>query len=147
MEFGLIRNVLWSYFKEYVKNTELSGKRDENNKLDTMESIEYLLKAEKAKKNIELIWGLNEDLLTGVFIYLDSKDSYFNPRLNTQDSFFDKICIFNKKKLEKIGKRNVKPKYPFVSFENMIKKLYYLDKLFWNFYFNILLLKKKRLFC
>ena len=123
MEPGLMRNVMWSYFKQYVENIELSEKKDENNKLDTMESIEYLLKAEEAKKNIELIWGLNEDLLTGVFIYLDSKDSYFNPRLNTQDSFFDKICIFNKKKLEKIGKRNVKPKYPFVSFKNYDKKI------------------------
>ena len=117
-----MRNVMWSYFKQYVENIELSEKKDENNKLDTMESIEYLLKAEEAKKNIELIWGLNDDLLTGVLIYLDARDSYFNPKLNTQDSFFDKIR-FNKKKLENIGKRNVKPKYPFVSFKNYDKKI------------------------
>ena len=119
----LIRDVLWSFFQEYVENIELSEKRDENNELDTMESIEYLLNAEKIKEKIEKIWGLNHDLLTGVFIYLDSKDSYFNPRLNTQELFFDKIFIFNKNKLEKIGKRNVKPKYPFVSFKNYDKKI------------------------
>ena len=119
----LIRDVLWSFFQEYVENIELSEKKDENNKLDTMESIEYLLNAEKIKEKIEKIWGLNRDLLTGVFIYLDSKDSYFNPRLNTQELFFDKIFIFNKNKLEKIGKRNVKPKYPFVSFKNYDKKI------------------------
>ena len=123
MEPGLMRNVLWSFFKEYVTNTELSEKRDENNELNTMESIEYLLDAEKILKKIELIWGLNDDLLAGVFVYLDSLDDYFNPRLNTKDSFFDKICIYNKNKLEKIGKKIIKPIFPFVSFENYDKKI------------------------
>ena len=47
MESGLIRNALWSLFKKYVRNIELSEKRDENNQLETMVSIEYLLNAEE----------------------------------------------------------------------------------------------------
>ena len=119
----LIRDVLWSFFKEYVENIELSNKKDENNKCDNLESINYLLNAEKIKEKIEKIWGLNRDLLSGVFIYLDKLDDYFNPRLNTQELFFDKIYIFNKNKLEKIGKKIVKPIFPFDSFENYDKKI------------------------
>ena len=55
-------------------------------------------------------------------MYLDKVDSYFNPRLNTQDLFFQKI-MFNKNKLEKIGKKIVKPIFPFDSFENYDKKI------------------------
>ena len=123
MEPGLIRNVLWSFFKEYVQDIEYSEKRDENNECANMESIEYLLNAEKTKKKIEMLWGLNDNLLAGVFVYLDVVDDYFNPKLNTQDLFFDKICIFNKNKLEKIGKKAIKPIFPFVSFENYDKKI------------------------
>ena len=123
MEPGLIRNVLWSLFKKYVTNIELSEKRDENNQLETMVSIEYLLDAEEIKKKIKLIWGLNDDLLAGVFVYLDAVDTYFNPRLNTQDLFFNKICIFNKNKLEKIGKKIIKPIFPFVSLKNYDEKI------------------------
>ena len=123
MEPGLIRNVLWSFFKEYVQDIEYSEKRDENNECANMESIEYLLNAEKTKKKIEMLWGLNDNLLAGVFVYLDEVDDYFNPKLNTQDLFFDKICIFNKNKLEKIGKKIIKPIFPFVSFENYDKKI------------------------
>ena len=123
MEPGLIRNVLWSFFKEYVQDIEYSEKRDENNECANMESIEYLLNAEKTKKKIEMLWGLNDNLLAGVFVYLDVVDDYFNPKLNTQDLFFDKICIFNKNKLEKIWKKAIKPIFPFVSFENYDKKI------------------------
>ena len=123
MEPGLIRNVLWSFFKEYVQDIEYSEKRDENNECANMESIEYLLNAEKTKKKIEMLWGLNDNLLAGVFVYLDVVDDYFSPKLNTQDLFFDKICIFNKNKLEKIGKKAIKPIFPFVSFENYDKKI------------------------
>ena len=123
MEPGLIRNVLWSFFKEYVQDIEYSEKRDENNECANMESIEYLLNAEKTKKKIEMLWGLNDNLLAGLFVYLDVVDDYFNPKLNTQDLFFDKICIFNKNKLEKIGKKAIKPIFPFVSFENYDKKI------------------------
>ena len=123
MEPGLIRNVSWSFFKEYVTDIELSEKRDENDKIDNMESIDYLLNAEKTKKKIETIWGLNDNLLAGVFVYLDAVDDDFNPRLNTQDLFFDKICIFNKNKLEKIGKKIIKPIFPFVCYENYDKKI------------------------
>ena len=122
MEPGLIRNVLWSFFREYVEDIEDSNKRDENDNCDNMESIEYLLNAEKTKKKIEKISGLNDDLLTGLFMYLDEVDSYFNQRLNTQDLFFQKI-MFNKNKLEKIGKKIVKPIFPFDSFENYDKKI------------------------
>ena len=56
-------------------------------------------------------------------MYLDAVDEYFNPRLNTEDLFFDKICIFNKNKLEKIGKKIIKPIFPFVSLKNYDKKI------------------------
>ena len=85
--------------------------------------INYLLNAENTKKNIETIWGLNQPLLAGVFVYLDELDDYFNPRLNTQKLFFDKIFIFNKNKLEKIGKKTLKPIFPFVSYENYDKNI------------------------
>ena len=91
MRSELIRNVLWSFFKEYVEDIELSEKRDENNGCDNLDSIEYLLNAEKTKEKIETIWGLNSDLLAGVFVYLDKLDDYFNPRFNTQKLFFDKF--------------------------------------------------------
>ena len=123
MEPGLIRNVLCSFFKKYIKDIEDSEKRDENNECSNMESIGYLLNAEKTKKKIETLWGLNDDLLAGVFVYLDEVDDYFNPRLNPKDLFFDKIFIFNKNKLEKIGKKIIKPIFPFVSFENYDKKI------------------------
>ena len=119
----LIRGVLWSFFQEYMENIELSEKRDENNKWDDLESINYLLNAEKIKENIEKLWGLNQDLLAGVFMYLDRKDDYFNPRLNTETLFFDKIFVFNKSKLEKIGRRTLKPIFPFVSYENYDKNI------------------------
>ena len=119
----LIKNVLWSLFKEYVEDIELSEKKDENNECDNLESINYLLNAENTKKNIETIWGLNQPLLAGVFVYLDELDDYFNPRLNTQKLFFDKIFIFNKNKLEKIGKKTLKPIFPFVSYENYDKNI------------------------
>ena len=121
MEPGLIRDVLWSFIREYVEDIEYSNKRDENDNCDNIESIRYLLLLKKQKK-IEKIWGLNDDLLTGLFMYLDEVDNYFNPRLNTQDLFFQKI-MFNKNKLEKIGKKIVKPIFPFDSFENYDKKI------------------------
>ena len=123
MEPGLIRDTLWSLFKKYVTNIEFSEKRDENKQLDIMTSIEYLMNAEEIKKKIKLIWGLNDDLLAGVFVYLDATDEYFNPRFNNKDLFFDKIYIFNKNKLEKIGKKIIKPIFPFVSLENYDKKI------------------------
>ena len=122
MEPGLMRNVIWNFFKEYSLNIELSEKKDENNHLDTLESVDYLLDAEEVKSKLKIIWGLNDNILTGVLIYLDARDSYFNPKLNSQDSFFDKI-YFNKEKLENIGKKNVKPKFPFDSIDNYDKKI------------------------
>ena len=53
MEPGLIRNVLWSFFQEYVEDIEDSNKRDKNGNCDNMESIEYLLNSEKKKKNLK----------------------------------------------------------------------------------------------
>ena len=48
----LIRNVLWSFFKEYVEDIELSEKRDENNECNNLDSINYLLNAEETKKKL-----------------------------------------------------------------------------------------------
>ena len=70
------------------------------------------------------MWGLKKDLLAGLFIYLHSLDDYFNPKLNTKDLFFRKIFMYNADLLEKIGKKTIKPVFPFVSFENHKKKYY-----------------------
>ena len=53
------------------------------------------------------MWGLKKDLLSGLFIYLDTLDDYFNPKLNTKDLFFRKIFTFNVDILKKIGKKKL----------------------------------------
>ena len=98
-------------------------KLDENNKRDVANSASSLLSAENTKKKIKVIWGLNDDILSGLFVYLDVLDDYFNPRLNDKDLFFEKIYTYNKDLLEKIGKKIVKPAFPFQSFENYKKKV------------------------
>ena len=70
-----------------------------------------------------MLWGLNKDLLTGLFMYLDVADCYFNPRLNTKILFLKKVFVYNKDLLEKIGKKTIKPAFPFASIKNYRKKI------------------------
>ena len=96
MKPGLICNVLYSFFIEYVDEIEGANKLmklDENNQYHVDESADCLLSAENVKKRIEMIWGLNKELLAGVFVYLDVPDIYFNPRLNGKDLFLKKFTI------------------------------------------------------
>ena len=108
MKPGLVCNVLYSFFIEYVDEIEEAEKLmklDENNKYHVVESAGCLLNAGNIKKKIEMIWGLNKDLLAGVFVYLSVADNYFNPKLNGKDLFFKKVYKYNKDLLEKIGKK------------------------------------------
>ena len=126
MKPGLICNVLYSFFMEYVDQVEEANKLmklDENNQYHVVESAGCLLNADNMKKKIEVIWGLNKELLAGVFVYLNVPDNYFNPKLNGKDLFFKKIYIYNRDFLEKIGEKVLKPVFPFCSFKNYKKKV------------------------
>ena len=126
MKPGLVCNILYSFFIQYVDEIEEAEKLmkvDENNKYHVVESAGCLLSAENIKKKIEMIWGLNKDLLAGVFVYLSVADNYFNPKLNSKDLFFKKIYKYNKDLLEKTGKKIVKPAFPFQNFKNYKKKV------------------------
>ena len=128
---GLIRNVLFSFFLEYVDQIEQSKflvkqKQDENKKDLIADAASCLLSSEYIKKDkIEAIWGLDKDLLAGLFVYLDVLDNYFNPHMNTRLEFFRKIFIYNKKLLKQIGNKTVKPHFPFSNMKNYKKKLFY----------------------
>ena len=50
-------------------------------------------------------------------------DNYFHPWLNTKDECFSKIFTRDTDLLKKIGKKTVKPVFPYVSFENYKKKI------------------------
>ena len=123
---GIVANALYSFFIEYVNEIELSKKyagHDENGKSYIADAAECLFNAEKIKKKIEMMIGLRKDLFAGLFIYLDVLDDYFHPKLNTKDEFFSKIFTYNFDLLEKIGKKVIKPNFPFVSFDNYKKKI------------------------
>ena len=123
---GIVTNVVYSFFIQYVEEIELSNKylrRDENNKSHISEAADCLWNADKIKKKIEMMIGLRKDLLAGLFIYLDVLDTYFNPKLNTKEEFFNKIFTYNFDLLEKIGKKVVKPYFPFTSVDNYKKKI------------------------
>ena len=127
MKPGLICNVLFGLFIEYVTEIEEVNslmEDDENKKYFVVEGASCLLNADHIKKKIEKMWGLKKDLLAGLFIYLHSLDDYFNPKLNTKDLFFRKFFTYNADLLEKIGKKTIKPVFPFVSFEHHKKKYY-----------------------
>ena len=69
------------------------------------------------------MWGQKQDLLSGVLIYIHVLDEYFNPKFNSPDLFFSKIFTYNKDFLEKIGKKIIVPRFPFVCYENHKKKI------------------------
>ena len=123
---GIIANAIYSLFIQYVDEIELSKsylRRDENTNTHIAEAAECLWNANKIKEKIEMMIGLRKDLLAGLFIYLDVLDTYFNPKLNTKEEFFSKIFTYNFDLLEKIGKKVVKPYFPFTSVDNYKKKI------------------------
>ena len=126
MKPGPERRLLFVFFLEYITEMENAKKlasNDENKNSYIAESANCLLNAICIQKKIETFWKLDKDLLAGLFVYLYALDNYFNPRLNTKDEFFSKIFTRDTDLLKKIGKKTVKPVFPFVSFENYKKKI------------------------
>ena len=129
MKSNLVPDILFSFFLEYIDEIEQSNflmkqKQDENKKDLVAEAAGCLLSSEYIRKDkIEAIWSLNKDLLAGLFGYLDTLDSYFNPRMNTSLEFFSKIFIYNKTLLTEIGNKTTKPYFPFSNMKNYKKKI------------------------
>ena len=121
LQSGLISKTLFGLFIDlFNKINEV----DEFIKLYKIKNATgHLYDASVIEQKIKKMWGQNQDLLSGVFVYIHSKDSYFNPNLNSEDLFFRKIFTFNRDLLEKIGKGTVKPAFPFVNFDNYKKKI------------------------
>ena len=125
IKHGLI-SVLFKLFIDFVNELEIVDnfmKDDENKKYHIRDGANHLLNASIIEEKIKKMWGQKQDLLSGLFIYLHSSDDYFNPKLNTKDLFFRKKFIFNVDILEKIGKKIIKPTFPFVNFDNHKKKI------------------------
>ena len=128
MKPGLISNTLFRLFIHLINELEQVDHRIKNNenKQNFIEdAIDHLYNASIIEEKIKKIWGVNQDLLSGLLVYLHSCDIYFNPKFNTEGLFFRKIFTFNRDLLEKIGKGIIKPEFPFVSFGNHKKKKYY----------------------
>ena len=126
MKPGPDRRLLFTFFLEYMTEMENAKKlasSDENKNSYIIDSANSLLNASYIQKKIEMFWKLDKDLLAGLFVYLYAMDDYFNPRLNTKNEFFSKIFTRDSDLLKKIGKKIVKPIFPFVSFENYKKKI------------------------
>ena len=126
MKSGLIANVLFRLFIDLVDEIEKTDnfmKDDENKKYHVREGAQHLLNSSLIEEKIKKMWGLKQDLLSGLLIYIHSLDDYFNPKLNTKDLFFRKIFTYNADILEKIGKKIIKPVLPFVSFDNYKKEI------------------------
>ena len=123
---GLISRVLFNLFIDLVNELENADnflKDDENGKLQVRDAANHIVNSAEIGEKIKKMWGLNQDLLSGLLIYVNVRDEYFNPKLNTPDLFFSKIFTFNRDLLEKIGKKIIKPTFPFVNYENHKKKI------------------------
>ena len=126
---SLVCDILFSFFLEYIDEIEQSRflmkqKQDENKKDLVVEAAGCLWSSEHIRKDkIEAIWSLNKDLLAGLFVYLDTLDSYFDPRMNSSLEFFRKIFIYNKTLLTEIGNKTTKPYFPFSNMKNYKKKI------------------------
>ena len=121
LQSGLISKALFGLFIELFNKIK---ETDEFIKLHKIKvAVGHLYDSSVMEQKIRKMWGQNQDLLSGVFVYIHSKDVYFNPNLNTEDLFFRKIFTFNRDLLEKIGKGIVKPAFPFVNFDNHKKKI------------------------
>ena len=118
---GLVASTLFALFIDLFNKIK---ETDESIKLYKIKGATgCLYDASVIEQEIRKMWTQNQDLLSGVFVYIHSKDVYFNPNLNAEDLFFRKIFTFNRDLLEKIGKGIVKPTFPFVNFENHTKKI------------------------
>ena len=121
LQSGLISKALFGLFIDLFNKI---NETDEFIKLYKIkEATGYLYDASVIEQKIRKMWGQNQNLLSGVFVYIHSKDVYFNPNLNAEDLFFRKIFIFNRDLLEKIGKGTIKPAFPFINFDNYKKKI------------------------
>ena len=121
VQSGLISKALFGLFIDLFNKIK---ETDEFIKLYKIKDATGLLyDASLIEQKIKNMWGQNQDLLSGVLVYIHSKDVYFNPNLNAEDLFFRKIFTFNRDLLEKIGKGTVKPAFPFVNFDNYKKKI------------------------
>ena len=95
---------------------------DENEKIHVKDAADHIVNSAEIEEKIKKIWGVNQDLLSGLLIYVNVRDEYFNPKLNTLDLFFQKVFFYNRDILEKIGKKIIKPAFPFINFDNYKKK-------------------------
>ena len=126
LKSGLISNVLFRLFIDLVSELEKTDnfiKNDENEQNHIKDGASHLYDASRIEEKIRKMWGQNQDLLSGLFVYLHSGDNYFNPKFNTKDLFFRKIFTFNVDILEKIGKGIIKPAFPFVNYDNHKKRI------------------------
>ena len=126
LQFGLISKVLFRLFIDFVNELERTDyfiEDNENKKFHIVDAASHYFDANATEEKIRKMWGQNQNLLSGLFVYLRSGDDYFNQKLNSMDLFFRKIFTFNKVILEKVGKKIVKPVFPFVSYENHKKKI------------------------
>ena len=118
---GLLASALFALFTDLFNKIKQT---DEFIKLYKIkDATGRLYDASVIEKEIRKMWTQNQDLLSGVLVYIHSKDVYFNPNLNAEDLFLRKILAFNRDLLEKIGKGTVKPAFPFVNFDNHKKKI------------------------
>ena len=118
---GLISKLLFGLFIELFNQLKESNDFIKKNEIGNASG--FLYDASLIEDKIKKMWGQEQDLLSGLLVYIHSCDEYFNPNLNAEDLFFRKIFTFNRDLLEKIGKGTVKPSFPFVNFDNHKKKI------------------------
>ena len=121
LQCGLISKTLFGLFIDLFNKIEETDNFIKNYKIGN--AVGHLYDTSLIEDKIRKMWGQNQDLLSGLFVYIHFCDEYFNLNLNTEDLFFRKIFTFNRDLLEKIGKGIVKPAFPFVNFDNHKKKI------------------------
>ena len=121
LQSGVTATALFGLFIDLFNKIKETGEFMKLNKIEG--SIGLLFDTNVIEQKIRKMWDQNQDLLSGVLVYIHSQDVYFNPDLNTEDLFFRKIFTFNRDLLEKVGKGVVKPAFPFVNFDNHKKKI------------------------
>ena len=121
LQSGFISRVLFDLFIDLFNKIKETDEFIKFNKIK--DATGHLYDASVIEQKIRKMWGQNQDLLSGLFVYIHSKDEYFNPNLNAEDLFFRKIFTFNRDLLEKIGKGTVKPAFPFANIDNYKKKI------------------------
>ena len=117
---GLISKLIFGLFIELFNQYKESDDLLKRNRFK--KGAGFLYNASVIEDKIKKIWGQEQDLLSGLLIYIHFCDEYFNPNSNAEDLFFRKIFTFNRDLLVKIGKGIIKPSFPFVNFDNHKKK-------------------------